>query len=478
MRTSFLCSKCGCCFEKGSGLARHFQATLHGPFHSRDPKKHGRKKYSFKRKRDALIELDKAVALRDPAAQSNLANRLGISQSLISKWNTNRMFIFEMAAVQGKSKLHKARPSKADYPHAETRLYVKFVYRRNVQGLKTSRRWLARHFRVTLIELGIDPSGCAFSGGLISNFCRRWAISNQCRTNKKQLSVEARLPQIQGFHRYLHHGIQRTLPQRCPKYGRFPPDRMFHFDQVPVAFCSSQKKTLNPVGSRCIRLSEPKGGTLSKRQGTINLTIRAEGEQVVKPEMIFRGEECPTEGEEAELYKRLTNIKVRFQRKAWADEKICIEFLEDFREQTLDIGEVLLGCDNHGSQQTPACRAFMQLMDIVPAWTPADCTDVVSPVDKNVGNYFQKKMGLKYDALNEEKQEAWEDGGLQQKDIRMMMATWLSETWDETINDGHSLMTLFRRAFVATGFLVANDGSENHLIQMDGWTGAPGSYTF
>jgi len=90
-------------------------------------------------------------------------------------------------------------------------------------------------------------------------------------------------------------------------------------------------------------------------------------------------------------YASLKNIGVHFQAKAWAHHKYSLEWMERFRAQTLGKGEVLLGMDNHGPQKTPLVRAFMSAMGIVPAYTPADCTDCVSPVDHHVGKPSRPK---------------------------------------------------------------------------------------
>ena len=57
---------------------------------------------------------------------------------------------------------------------------------------------------------------------------------------------------------------------------------------------------------------------------------------------------------------------------------------------------------------------------------------------------------------------------------RMLMAQWLSAAWTD-LTTNHSQM--FTSAFVKTGFLIAKDGSEDHLIDIQGWCGAkPYSY--
>ena len=123
--------------------------------------------------------------------------------------------------------------------------------------------------------------------------------------------------------------------------------------------------------------------------------------------------------------------------------------------------------NNHSSQTTAQCRAFMDIMQIVPAFTPANCTDCVSPVDRNVGQAIKLKIAKRYDADYARDKDRWElpkdSGGLTASAKRMMVAKWASEAWSEICAHHH---TLLRSAFVKTGFLVAKDGSENNLIEL------------
>ena len=79
---------------------------------------------------------------------------------------------------------------------------------------------------------------------------------------------------------------------------------------------------------------------------------------------------------------------------AWADERIMLDWLEDFRQTTLDnnVGEVLLGMDNHKAQITMTFRHVMDCLHVVPAYTPPNCTDCVSPVDRHVGQTLKTKI--------------------------------------------------------------------------------------
>jgi hypothetical protein len=377
------------------------------------------------------------------------------------------------------AKQRKYRPSVGKHPKAELELYARFVWRRRYQRLATHRDWLRDNMAEILRRDG-NPAKYP-SPGWCSAFCRRWSITSQCRTNKHKQSVQERLPAIRKFHTWLIYGLQRSEPQRDDKYGRIPPRLMYHMDQVPLPFSSGSKKTLNMTSEQC-SIRDPVGSGGDKRFCTLQVTICAQPDtQRVKLEIIFRGQGKTLSREERAHYAALPNITIRWQKKAWADERITMEYLESFRKATLDQGEVLLGMDNHGAQLTPVCRLFYQLMGILPVFTPANCTDCVSPVDHHVGQCLKLKIGARYQASLEKNRALWEqdaaDGGLSTSRKRMLVATWTAEAWEEVCRDHH---VMIRQAFVETGFLVAKDGSENGLIKLEatrrGVTPVP--YTF
>ena len=109
----------------------------------------------------------------------------------------------------------------------------------------------------------------------------------------------------------------------------------------------------------------------------------------------------------------------------------------------------------------------MQAMSIKPIFTPANCTDCVSPVDSHVAQTLKMKIGQRYDAAYMRNTEEWElpakQGGLTAMKKRMMVAVWATEAWQELIEKNQKLI---RGAFIRTGFLLAKDGSENHKIEL------------
>jgi hypothetical protein len=463
---------CGREFGRQCELQRHYNLTGHGQSTQKQGKKKKRRiPVSFTTKRNTLLKIDALERSGVQCALSQCSHETGISLPQLSKWQRERVKIFTKARTPGLATKSKDRPSVGAYPHLESILYSRFLWRRKYLRLRTSTDWEKRNmlaiFNTHYQSLGEIPPQFLASDGWCTNFNRRWDITYQCRTNKHKRTVMERLPQIARFHQWLIYGVQRSAPQRCPIYGRYPPHLMYHMDQVPLPFAPTSKRTLNMRGEAC-EVKLPGGSSTEKRFCTLQVCICAQADQQnVKLVIIFRGQgkRVKPGTVEYEHYASLDNVDIMWQRKAWADERVSMDWLMSFREQTLDQGEVLLGMDGHGAQTTQMCMDFMEMTGIQVAKTPANCTDCVSPVDRNVGQAIKLKIAKRYEAAYEANTASWDlpkkEGGLGDSRKRMLVATWASEAWDEFCRENQHCI---RSAFVETGFLIAKDGSENMKV--------------
>jgi hypothetical protein len=258
---------------------------------------------------------------------------------------------------------------------------------------------------------------------------------------------------------------------------------MLHVDQVPLPFAVPHTRTLNPKGARSCRIAGVNTSGLEKRQATLQLWICAEsGRQYIKPTIIFRGSrgkrsQLPKPAERA-LYASLTNIRVAFQPNAWADEQFCEEEIlkvaADLTEAGVT-GEIMIGMDNHAAQRTARMLTLYGTLGMVPVFTAANCTDCISPVDHHIGRFIQNHMGASYRDAVERAPEIWISATEDLDDPncrgamarRMLMAQWLADAWTElTTNHSH----MIDAAFVKTGFKLAMDGSDDHKVQIQGWS--------
>jgi hypothetical protein len=395
--------------------------------------------------------------------------------------------------INGGQARRNGRTRKPDYPDCEDELYVRFLFRRTARGFPCNHYWLQKEFENILDE--VTPTGYTgrrYSKGWAVRFCVRYSITTQAKNNIKAHDQLDRLEAIRGFHRFLIMSLQQSAPQLDTKYGRFSPERILHVDQVPLPFASDRTKTLNPRGAKSCRIAGVNTSGLEKRQATLQLWICALGKrQYIKPTIIFRGGRGPRSkvpwDQEKALYDSLDNIRVAFQQNAWADEIFCQQEILQVAGDIADAGiagEVLIGMDNHSAQRTPGMLALYTELGMVPVFTAANCTDCISPVDHHIGRYIQAHMGRSYDVEIEKRPDIWIATAEEQElddpacrgamARRMLMAQWLSAAWTELCaNKSHMIDS----AFVKTGFLVAKDGSEDHLIDIQGWS-APTPYSY
>ena len=278
----FVCLERTCCrlFKTAPALGRHYQASGHDsvfePLPDRDV--YTRTRYTFRRKREVCLDIMQWIqrCMGDEVqARRQVAKRTGINFDLLGKWMREKDKIFLHANTRKMGGAYAYKESKGKWHDCELQLYMKFISRRRYQGLRVTRKWLRRNFKRTRAEAGHDVAGYYPSGGWCSRFCKRWEIMSQCRTNKKQFSIEERLPKIQGFHQYWILTVQNSSPVRCEKYGRYPPTHMYTMDQVPMPFSSPSKRSLNekgaPRGNRFTDASED-----TKRFCTIQVTLCAD----------------------------------------------------------------------------------------------------------------------------------------------------------------------------------------------------------
>jgi hypothetical protein len=467
----FSCISCCAQFTSRAALGRHYQSSGHNgmlpPLPAVGERRH---RYSFRRKRAIIMDVEQME--NDSShphsfhAARFVALQNGIAESLISKWRRKKEFILEKARTRSYGGKASVSISKPMWPDCEFKLYCAFIIRRRIKGRRTTYGWLMRRFKDIRRRAGHDLAPAYHpSRGWCSRFCKRWEITYQCRTNKHKSSIESRIPAIQAFHQHWIYGVQRGFPQRCPVYGRYPRNRVYHMDQVPFAFAGGDKRTLNekgaPNGCWTIGASDD-----DKRFLTCQVCICGDpADQDCKLELIFRnpkdGEHLT--GEELAYYETLPGLKVRWQKKAWADTQVMLDWLIDFRASTLHKGEIALLMDNHGSQRVEEFCTMAELLHIKLVYTPANCTDCVSPVDCNVGAWLkQRAYALQDEELDDNDDWSHEDG-LSKIQKRKLCAKWLNQAWEELKTEHPHLLD---SAFVDTGICIAADGSQNHLIRL------------
>ena len=138
-------------------------------------------------------------------------------------------------------------------------------------------------------------------------------------------------------------------------------------------------------------VSQPSSG-LDKRQATLQLCIRAEGQQSVKPAIVFRGKGNVSTEEKAQYDE---GVDVYFQSCAWMDSEMNMQWVA----KTLAPGigkspdEKVIFVDNVTFQQDKqfhdACRHELNAIVYL---LPENHTDKIQPIHEGFGKCTRQKL--------------------------------------------------------------------------------------
>ena len=167
------CGHCRRTFYRPASFGRHLQAssvckqqilTL--------PSKKTRNRPSINVRCQVLRDLIKLERDNTPCAQRTVRCMYPqFSKSQISKWSSNRQELFRWQLLGHGSKRNVLRVTKAHYQRETDILYMRFVFRRNILGLKTSDKWLMMHMKKVLAEhMPLDWYKFTSSNGWLYNF--------------------------------------------------------------------------------------------------------------------------------------------------------------------------------------------------------------------------------------------------------------------------------------------------------------------
>ena len=113
--------------------------------------------------------------------------------------------------------------------------------------------------------------------------------------------------------------------------------------------------------------------------------------------------------------------------KAWTSGKLLYSspLVKDIRKHIPLDKEVMLGLDRLPAQSTAYFLKTCAELNIIPVYTPPDCTDVVAPIDHHLGAQLKRLMQGCY----KEAVENFRSASTSQFQRRVMMAGRLSGAW-------------------------------------------------
>ncbi len=169
-----------------------------------------------------------------------------------------------------------------------------------------------------------------------------------------------------------------------------------------------------------------------------------------------------------ELRARFPNILLYAQSKAYFDTRTFAAFWDDFLNKLPRVPHIVVMDNAEPHFSSHVKRASMQ-RNVQLVSTPPNCTDLCAATDAGLGKSVKLLMKNKFRLHFRSNIEQWRCGKVSLRERRFLVMKWLSESVKEFSVVGKKQIM---QAHVRCGTGLRFDGSENHLVQIDGYDGA------
>jgi hypothetical protein len=264
--------------------------------------------------------------------------------------------------------------------------------------------------------------------------------------------------------------------------------------QVPLPFIFEMDSTYELKGAKRVVINQL-GPSLSKRQCTAQICFRpeapppspetasAEAKERFRqhsmaqppPCIIFRGTGARVSQRELDAYP--PDLVVLWQPKAWVDRPVARAWVQTCYKLMIDADiasgvasssddRYLLFQDNLDAQcQTEYLELLREQCRTDDHKVPPNKTDQTQPIDRGLGRHVKILMGAEEEAWleDDENLQRWENNELSASDRRILIATWFCKALKMALASDAA-----RKYFQHAGALLTADGSDDHLIKLEG----------
>jgi len=330
---------------------------------------------------------------REPT-RAEVADRFQIPATNLSRWRREE----EAGHYQeAKGRQHRVLGGgrQRRWKEMERELFELFRERR-AMGRPVRRSWFRRVSK-ELIEKHYGEGEAnlfCFSNGWFRGFLSWHQISLRAITNKA-----SKLPQDFGeailnwmrFNRRNSQIREATSMEQGDlpaAIGRYRLQNICNMDQTPVPYEFIEGHTYNIKGEKTIWMQSSQTSGWDKRQGTIQLTVFADGVPRVKPLIFFRGKGIePTIITEMRTYDH--RVVVKFNPTAYANSENIVSWLDEQLVPVLEGQPTLLALDLFSGHKTDEVLDTMKANDITVSVIPGGCTGLIQPLDVSINRPFK-----------------------------------------------------------------------------------------
>ena len=190
------------------------------------------------------------------------------------------------------------------------------------------------------------------------------------------------------------------------KWEIFVPNQRYNVDQSPLSFVVDVQRTYQQTEcqhTEKIWIAQP-GSGLDKRQCTLQIVTRAEGEQP-RTTIIFRGQ-----GKRISLDEKIAwhqDVDVYWQRNAWADTKVSLECVKGTLSKSVQgLDRFVLFLDNLKSQQSDEFNSAVATLNGVAWFGLKNATDSWQVVDAGLTQMLKVLIGQAHQNLPDKEENA------------------------------------------------------------------------
>lgn len=423
-------------------------------------------------RRESFTALFKAKVLKEllytDKSQYTVAEQFKVNQSMVSKWLKNKNDIFSQAAIANKKALLKQRSSKKYLPLYD-RLLISFKEARG-KGYHVNFNWLWSRARNIYREQ--HGQNAIVKKHVIESFLRRFNIRMRCRQRNRKQSKESFREDLRKWHGLTRERLIRTgsKDDYDKKWGRFLPNQRFNVDQSPLPFVVDVKRTYEQIEykhSEKIWIAQP-GSGLDKRQCTLQILTRAEGEQP-RIAVIFRGKGKRISPDEKMSWHQ--DVDIYWQENAWADTEVSVEWIKGTLSKSVQgLSRFVLFLDNLNSQESEQFKSSVSELNGVAWYGLKNATDLWQVVDAGIAQLHKVLIGQAHrEWLDKEgNADKWygNDSQFTASERRILITHWVGDAWKKLCSPEYD--NFRRRCWEKTGCLLTADGSEDEKITPEG----------
>lgn len=254
----------------------------------------------------------------------------------------------------------------------------------------------------------------------------------------------------------------------CSMRGRFLKQFIYNMDQTPLPFEFLQQRTFNTKGAATIYIHS-KHTSWTKRQATLMLTACADGSLQCKPILIYHGDMQETRPRSYERSQYHPDVYVLFNKTAYSNESITLDWLHCDICQTTNIDciflpqpERLITLDIFSGQMTDKIFEAMKMRSIIPVYIPDGCTGYVQPMDTIINKLVKDKIWeLLEDMVNNDIEVTHETIGQR----RLLITHAVAKAWNWLHKEKKNSII---KSFEQAGISLCPDGTEDNKLHIRG----------